>query len=69
VLLNAACRNVLCKMQRIFCKKCNYNGLIVVIAISHCNLQEYEVCVVGFGSTSVPSAIGVVIKPTESFWT
>ena len=48
MLLNAECRNVLCKMQRIFCRKLNYNDLIVVIATSHCNLQEYEICVVGF---------------------
>jgi hypothetical protein len=48
VLLNAECRNVLCKMQRILCGKVNYNDLNVVIATSRCNLQEYEVCVVGF---------------------
>jgi len=48
VLLNAECRNVLCKIQHVFCRKVNYNDLIVVIASSHCNLQDYEVFVVGF---------------------
>jgi len=46
--LNGECRNVLCKMRRIVCRKVNYNDHSVVIAASHCNLEEYEDCVVGF---------------------